>query len=624
MRYDDRLATVLRLTPAGANVARMQLRQLLDLLGTSPAEARGDVLDAAYLRLGELSAKIPAGDRAAMLGQPGVRLRSPRLVAALAHDAPVVAQSALGAAQLSEDEWLDLIPALPVSTRAMVHSNGDLPARAQELLARLGIGGRGLPQPAATASPALPMATAGSGANETQAAGADLASADLSPTVTVPSDGMTGGILALSLLPAKIEKKPDDASQLVAATVPPPEGQEGIGAIVRRIEAFRRSREEAGQTLGAADPGAAGDAPLLPLGDEQPGLRRVEQFDFTSDAQGRIIWCDSLVAPMVVGTNLGAAPTLRNAIRQHQPVRGMMLEMEGAPAIAGEWQVDAAPRFDPGGGRFIGHIGRFRRALANAEAALPPLAVDNEADRLRQLLHELRTPVNAIQGFAEIIQQQLFGPAPHEYRALAANIAADAARMLAGFEELERYARLASGAQDLDEGECDLRQILMSTIARLEPHTGPRQGGFCLNSAAGTEPEPLWVALAPIEAERLCWRLMAVLAATSAPAEVLAVGLTRQANELLLEMQLPAAQARLSDEELFHAAASPAADAPQAGMFGTGFTLRLARTEVQSAGGRLDRAGDRLLVHLPGLTKTRVDHSDSTLEANVTVANPVG
>jgi signal transduction histidine kinase len=71
----------------------------------------------------------------------------------------------------------------------------------------------------------------------------------------------------------------------------------------------------------------------------------------------------------------------------------------------------------------------------------------------------------------------LFGPAPHEYRALAATIAADAARVLAGFEELDRLARLGSGTLELERGEADLAAILSSTAAHLQPApTSPARG----------------------------------------------------------------------------------------------------------------------------------------------------
>jgi hypothetical protein len=69
MRYDDRLATALRLTPVGPGVARIQFRQLLDLLGTLPVEEQGDDRSG-YMRLGELSGRIASADRAAILRQP--------------------------------------------------------------------------------------------------------------------------------------------------------------------------------------------------------------------------------------------------------------------------------------------------------------------------------------------------------------------------------------------------------------------------------------------------------------------------------------------------------------------------------------------------------------------------
>jgi hypothetical protein len=52
------------------------------------------MIDLAYMRLGELSGRIASADRAAILRQPGVRLRAPRLVSALAMAEPVVAHAA--------------------------------------------------------------------------------------------------------------------------------------------------------------------------------------------------------------------------------------------------------------------------------------------------------------------------------------------------------------------------------------------------------------------------------------------------------------------------------------------------------------------------------------------------
>ena len=560
MRYDDRLATVLRLTPVGPNVARIQFRQLLDLLGTRPADDQGEMLDLAYLRLGELSARLPMADRLAILRQPGLRLRAPRLVSMLAQGEPSVGHAAIQAAQLGEDQWFDLIPALPLAARGLLRDRHDLGASAQALLLRLGVGDRALP-------------------------GVEM------PTPIAP--------VAATISPRVAEMRANVQPMLRA--------DEDIGALVRRIEAFRRAREN-----GAT---ASPDAPRLPLGEDASG-QRIECFDFASDGEGRIVWSESMVAPMVVGHVLGGQGNVDGAVRLHQPLRALPVTLAGAPAIAGEWQVDAVPRFDPLGGRFIGHLGRFRRpALAAESATTPPTAtVDSEADRLRQLLHELRTPVNAIQGFAEIIQQQLFGPAPHEYRALAAVITADSARMLAGFEELDRFAKLDSGAMDMAPGECDLGECLASTVARLLPTEGSTGAHF--RFAAPSHPLP--VALAAIEAERLCWRLLATLAGNAAADEVLPVTLTltgaQAGTRAMVRLALPKSLATLDEGALYHAAASPSEYAPSAGMFGTGFALRLAGVEAQAAGGQLIRDGETLVLHLPGLTQTTGDHSKYALD----------
>lgn len=548
MFHDDRLGTVLRHRPGGSAAAKTQFRQLLDLLGTLPSEARGSVVDAAYLRLTELGASISADDKLAMLGDPGLRLRAPRLIALLSEGTPPVAAAAIGQARLTDQQWLDLIPALPASARHFLRLRDDLGSDVRASLNALGVYHRGLPSAAISAGEAL---------------------AEEVPVVRVPNDSAT----------------------------------HGIAALVRRIEAFRKTRIPAE---------AANDrtqAPRLPLGEEFLRPARVLlAFDFTCDPEGQVTWADPGVAPMTVGLNLTAgddpgARTLGRAIRGLQPLRAIRLELPGAPAIAGTWQVDAAPWFESVGGRLAGWRGRFRRVPP--AAAAEPGAPAGEADRMRQLLHELRTPINAIQGYAEAMQQGLFGPIGHEYRAMSADIAADAARILGGFEELERLARLDSGAMELAAGTCDLATVIVTTTARLGPHTAARQSGFDLQLGEG----PVLVAVAPIEVERLLWRVLATLAAAAESGERLRVRLRSHDGLVRLRLQLPAALAARGDDELFSASTTNGVSALSAGNFGGGFALRLAAAEARAAGGSLDRRGDKLRITLAGLTDPAVVHS---------------
>jgi two-component system, OmpR family, sensor kinase len=547
MHFDDRLATVLRSPVSGAATARIQYRQLLDLLGTMPVETQGVQFDAACDRIGDLGTMIAPSDRAAMLREPGVRLRNPQLLALLAGGETAVAAAAIERAQLGEDEWIDLAPALPPAAGAMVRQRRDLGPRAISLFNRLGMTVPALPPgEAQVAIEAVPVAEAGAG-------------------------------------------KADNPSK--------------IGAIVQRIEDFRKARAPVDASSGS------GEAPHLPFGDaafDRPTLL-LRAFDFSTDSEGSIVWSDPGMAPMAVGLRLvspeaSAPPAARAALvlalRQHQPIRAMRIEIAGAPAIAGSWLIDATPSFDPLSGAYTGHSGRMRRPqLADLPKTAPE--PDTDSDRVRQLLHELRTPVNAIQGFAEVIQQQLFGPAPHEYRALAAAIAGDAAHLLAGFEELERLARLEGGGVELPQGSCDLAAITAATVAQLQPFTEPRSSGFSIDMPDNA---PLAVALGQDDTERLIWRLLATLAGAASPGEVLQLHGQQRRDTVELSMRLPAGLAAMDNNQLLHATAGAAPRAVMAGMFGTGFSLRLASAEAQAAGGNLQHLGNRLLLSLPGLT----------------------
>jgi signal transduction histidine kinase len=229
--------------------------------------------------------------------------------------------------------------------------------------------------------------------------------------------------------------------------------------------------------------------------------------------------------------------------------------------------------------------------------------LDTANDRMRQVLHELRTPVNAIQGFAEIIQQQLFGEAPNTYRALAGAIGVDAAKLLAGFDEIDRLARLESGALALSDEGCNLRIVVESTLRRLEGVTRPRSAHLRLLTSG----DHFVVGLGETDCAILAWRLLATLAGSLAPGEIVELSLRGGEDGVEMEAELPISLA--GEEDLFATAARNEAPAVTAGMFGTGFTLRLARAEARAAGGSLAREGERLILSLPALTGAARDHS---------------
>ncbi|MDD3800548.1 MAG: sensor histidine kinase, partial [Novosphingobium sp.] len=534
-------------------------------------------------------------------------ITNPRLLGKLAQAETDVASAAIGIARLTDAEWLTLIPALPVRARGILRHRRDLSPAVDLLLERLGVHDRGLPPIAANAAETV----------------AEPASPEAPPPGAMPEDEYISDDVLELLDFADNPPPPTSLSEWARAraarekAAPPApaatvSSEAGIGAIVRRIEEFRKAREAQGAP---EQRGAMGtDAPRLPLGDAvPPALRRAEAVDFATDPEGRIRWADGPHGPALFGLNLAAndddgySPPPGAAMRQRQPLRSARLQVNGAPAVCGEWQIDAVPRFDPTGGHFTGYCGRMRRPTAPAEAdvaATPP----SEADRMREILHELRTPANAIQVAAEIVQQQLYGPAPHEYRALAAAIASDCAHILAGFEELDRLVKLETGVLTLEAGECDLAEVVTQTIARLRSWTDPRGSGFSVDQAMA--PSSLPVHLDKMEAERLVWRLFAALAGAMAPAETLALNWVQEDTHAAVHIVLPKALAERDDEALFGTAPGERGQSLSAGMFGMGFTLRLAAAEAAAAGGGMQRKDNALCLWLPGLTPADAGNSN--------------
>jgi signal transduction histidine kinase len=550
MHFDDRLATVLRHRASSERAAMTQFRQLLDLLGNRRAGRDESMLAAAWLRLAALGETIDPEVRATMIREPGLRFRNPELALHLAEDEPEVAAAALAVAQLSADDWEALIPRLPIRARGFLRLRRDMPAATQDLLDRLGVRDRALPRPEEiVGEPAVERAA----------------------------------------------PRPIAANDQTDAD----EGEDSeIGALVRRIETFRKTR--------AARP--AEEAPQLPLGERSDAAMRPrsEGFAFSTDAEGRIDWADARVAPMVVGAML--APASEGARRQYQALRQVAITWDGAPPVAGDWAIDAGPRFSDPGGRFVGYMGRFRRPAPPAVAAR---SATPNADRMRQVLHELKTPVNAIQGFAEVIQQQLFGPTPHEYRALAATIAGDAARMLAGFEELDRLAKLESGALALDDGAADLARIVGALARQLDEVLHARSARFDVELGSGDCPVPL----SDREAEALGWRLLATITGAAGAGERLALRLDSGNGAAVLTCSLPASLA--AHDDIFAAESRAGGGAVSAGMFGAGFALRLARAEARATDGDLIRDGASLVLTLPRLTATEAASSHREADAAI-------
>ncbi|MDR7103061.1 histidine kinase dimerization/phospho-acceptor domain-containing protein [Croceicoccus sp. BE223] len=551
MTLDDRLRTVLDVAADSDEGMRSQYRQLVDILGSGKAVADGTLVAAAFLRLSALARRIPADERAAIIADPAVRLRSPPLVAQLCEGEDQVAGAAIAAAELDEAGWTVLVGVLDDDLRGKVRKiRTDERARSAE--------DRGEVLVQRTASRTSP---------------AD----DLTPSAPVPT----------RVGPTPISAEP--------AT--------GIGDIVARIERFRLQRREQAmrQVLGAGDPEPAEVEEAAP-----PPLAIPREIDCTISPEGRI-GPTSHLGPMLSGLLLSASAdaaarldeATATALRRQQAVRNGRVEVAASPAISGEWRLDAAPHFDPVG-RFLGHHARLTRVVGRRS--------DPRGDLVRQALHELRTPINALQGFSEIIQQQLFGPVPHQYRSLAAGIAGETAALLAGLEDVDRLIRLRLGSRPLDAGRTALDPLLVAMVDQVRPILQGRGAHLVADVGdAGTI-----VPVAEPDLERMIWRLLSVVAVSAEAGERLALATSRDNGTIALSLTLSAALAALDDAAFYGAQAGPDAGSELAvGFLGRGFAMRLLTAEARAAGGSLLRKDGRLVLALPFANESFSEESEA-------------
>jgi len=103
----------------------------------------------------------------------------------------------------------------------------------------------------------------------------------------------------------------------------------------------------------------------------------------------------------------------------------------------------------------------LRRALAEMEEAARA-----KSAFLAAMSHELKTPLNAVLGFAEIMQGEMFGPLGNPlYREYAGDIRASGGRLLAIINDLLDTARIEGGALTLATHEASVDVLIEGGIA---------------------------------------------------------------------------------------------------------------------------------------------------------------
>jgi signal transduction histidine kinase len=216
--------------------------------------------------------------------------------------------------------------------------------------------------------------------------------------------------------------------------------------------------------------------------------RGAKDWLFETDAEGRLTYCSPRFAEV-----LNEAPeNLQNRFLRHvladrasneqwrkvelamvdrEILNSMQIELEinAAPAF---WHMTAHPRFDAAQG-FIGYRG-VCRDVTQAQEAQRRIALAMDASErasaaksqfLSVMSHELKTPINAIVGFSELLARQSDGKLSERTRMEFANAVLESSKHLQTMiEDLLDATRLERGTFKLNDQDNDAGEIVEAAI----------------------------------------------------------------------------------------------------------------------------------------------------------------
>lgn len=534
MRFDDRLETVLKIDPAHESGRISIWRQLVDMLAQSGHILSPEAAQKSFVALAMLRPRVPLTVRAASIRPVAQRVSYAPLVAFLANDHPQVAIACVDNARLSCTDWLSILAELGPVGRSRLRARGDIDEDVVRALAAYGARDYAL---------------------------ADHRAQDASGTV-----GFSETL---------------DMDQPVADGLPTSPHSD-IAELVRRIDRYRAQREQ----------------PTVPVCrircDGEGEVRAVSGV-----ARGRFVGLSLAqpARPAQTGCDAGVA----RAFAKRAPIRDGRIFISGDGPDSGYWRIVADPQFDRESGRFCGYAGDLCR-LANDAGAQAPLADTAEAgfdhpaaEGMRQLVHELRSPLNAISGFAQLINGQFFGPVSQTYRAIAGSIMADAQQLASALKDMDLAARLDSGRISAVAGSSFIPSVFADISAR---QAARGDATAILESEAGNGDAA--ISLPASDAADIIDKLLSALHQLRGAGGPLPVQLGQDSEHGMATLIFPIRPA-FNRDELARALDHDASITPEQGtaVLGPGFGLRLAGQLAQLHGGALIVEADQCILNLP-------------------------
>lgn len=651
------ISTILQREPQSLRDKIAVWRQLSDILAQRGMQLADAEILQSFQLLASLRSTVPEHVRRNTAVSVARHGRFAPLVAFYAHDVASVAVAMLNNARLPDADWIAMLPATGDVARSILASREDLSEPVKRALIDLGAGSVALPVPEGHADIILELdqklmedaaVTAEHlAANEDEIGAASQHGADLLVEIGAAEEVSAPPMMAdapvaetygaMASLAELLNERPAAPEKAPAVEAVPVKRVSQISELVRRIDKFQSARKDVGpepskqivdlaaisdamnadvrpQMRAEPNPNPKhqpddGEAALPPQpSDAAPVGGRVDRFRFEAGADGLIYWADCMAPQCIIGLSIaeaaygneaGADGISAGAFRQQAEIINARMVLAGPPQVAGEWRFSADPKFDAQTGQFQGYSGLARRPLRR-ERPYGQADGGRASDSIRQLIHELRSPLNAISGFAQIISGQMFGPVSGSYRAMAETIIDDAMAIQAIIDNLHNAtSKPVPAVSDLPAGQCvDIGDVMNFVVKDLQMLATEQRVGLSVTEQGG----PFIARGEQDGARRMIGRLLTALIDVSESDSLLkiqlAADLTRD-DMMQVRIMRPSA-IRLADAQmLLDPHVSARGGAPSADILALGFSLRLVGSLANAFGGRLEIAQNSLILHLP-------------------------
>jgi hypothetical protein len=353
--------------------------------------------------------------------------------------------------------------------------------------------------------------------------------------------------------------EPEPLADVPANEIAPAPAAPSLHEVVERIERRRRSRAAIQRSGGIA---SATDA--------SPAL-----FRWECGPGGEIAWVEGAPRGAMIGRSIARPqngdhldPEVVRAFMLRAPFRGANLNVAGAGPLSGEWKISGVPAFEPADGRFAGYRGIALRQQDEALEEDTTAGALSDPNALRELVHEIKTPLNAIIGFAEIIEGQYLGPADDRYRERAQDIVRQARLLLTAIDDLDFAAKAHSSADN------QKRVNLGELVERITPGLRELAAQRSVTIEGSRTIFDTTAAIPPDLAERLIVRMCSAVIEQSEAGDRLRLTVEQAGDRSRVSITRPARLSGIPEDQLFRGEV----DAEH------GFSLRLVRGLARIAG----------------------------------------